>query len=423
MKDSGIDWIGEIPIGWKIEKGKTVFYQSRDKGNEVEVLLSATQKNGMCPQSQLEGVVQVKEDTDLQSFKTVHINDYVISLRSFQGGFEMSEYEGVCSPAYTVFRSRGAINNIYFKYLFKTQPFIDKINSFYQGIREGKSIHFEEFALMDITVPTLPEQRSIATYLDTKCAEIDELVALQDKMIDELKAYKQSVITEAVTKGLDPNVKMKDSGVEWIGEVPEHWEVKRTKNVVLAMEKGNGITKEEVFANGDTPCVRYGEIYSKYNYSFERCYSSTNRNILPTLRYFQYGDLLSAGTGELVEEIGKTIAYLGEEMCLAGGDIIIIKHNQNPMFLSYALNSHYAQAQKSCSKAKLKVVHISATDIADVMLVVPPLSEQRSIATYLATKCSEIDSLIAIKQKKIEELKEYKKSLIYECVTGKKEVV
>ena len=207
-----------------------------------------------------------------------------------------------------------------------------------------------------------------------------------------------------------------------IGEIPEGWEVRKVKNVTTAITKGNGITKEEVFADGDTPCVRYGEIYSKYDNSFVTCISKTKKDVLSTLHYFGNGDILCAGTGELVEEIGKSIVYLGENQCLAGGDIIVLSHNQNPLFLNFALNSRYAQAQKSCSKAKLKVVHISAYDIGSILIAFPPLTEQRAIADYLDKKCAEIDELIAIKQQKIEALKEYKKSVIFEYVTGKREV-
>ena len=135
------------------------------------------------------------------------------------------------------------------------------------------------------------------------------------------------------------------------------------------------------------------------------------------------GDILFAGTGELVEEIGKNIVYLGETECLAGGDIVVLRHKQNPVFLNYALYATHSQMQKSCGKAKLKVVHISASEIGNIYVALPPIEEQKQIADYLDKKCADIDSLISIKQQKIEELKEYKKSLIYEYVTGKKEVI
>ena len=284
------------------------------------------------------------------------------------------------------------------------------------------SLTYDEFSALGIVAPKYTEQQKIASFLDKKCAEIEEMITLQEKIIEELKAYKQSVITEAVTKGLNPNAPMKDSGIEWIGEIPEHWEVKRLKFLADEMFKGNGITKEEVFIDGDTQCVRYGEIYSKYNGSFYTCVSKTKKDVIQSTRYFSHGDILFAGTGELVEEIGKNIVYIGYELCLAGGDIIVLRHNQNPIFLNYLLNSKYAQCQKCCGKAKLKVVHISASEIGNIMIAIPSTSEQQQIADYLDNKCFAIDNLISIKQQKIEELKDYKKSIIYEYVTGKKEV-
>lgn len=418
-KDSGFEWIGKIPETWEVDIAKHVFRQRRDKGNEECQLLAATQKYGMYPQHLLEGVVKVAADTDLSQFKTVHINDYVISLRSFQGGFEMSDYEGVCSPAYQVFFATRQICNQYYKYLFKSDAFIQEINSLTVGIREGKNILYDDFALLSIPIPTVCDQQQIADYLDEKCREIDGLIALQEQMIAQLTDYKQSVITEAVTKGLNPIVELVPSGIDWIGDIPKGWKVMKVKHAANSFEKGNGITKDEVFSDGNTPCVRYGEIYSKYKNSFISCISATNIEIQNSPHYFHYGDILCAGTGELVEEIGKSIVYLGKNPCLAGGDIIVISHHQEPTFFNYALNSHYAQAQKSKSKAKLKVVHISASEIGSIYVALPSLSEQRAIAEHLDAKCGEIDMLIETKRQKIEMLKEYKKSVIYEAVTGK----
>lgn len=275
----------------------------------------------------------------------------------------------------------------------------------------------------EVCTPPLAEQQRIADFLDEKCGEIDSIRSDIQKQIDILNDYKKSVITEAVTKGLNPKAKLKDSGIEWIGKIPEGWDVKRFKYIADALYKGNGITKEQVFLDGNTQCVRYGEIYSKYNISFSDCLSLTKCELISSPQYFEYGDILFAGTGELVEEIGKNIVYLGNEKCLAGGDIVVARHSQNPSFLNYALGSSYCQSQKSSGKAKLKVVHISATQIGNILVAVPPLSEQKAIADYLDEKCSEIDATIADKQKQLETLDEYKKSLIFEYVTGKKEVL
>ena len=210
---------------------------------------------------------------------------------------------------------------------------------------------------------------------------------------------------------------MKDSGIEWIKQIPKEWLVNRLKYIVNSLSKGNGITKEDVLFDGDTPCVRYGEIYSKYDYSFKTCISRTNKDRVSSPQYFYYGDILFAGTGELIEEIGMNIVYLGNDKCLAGGDIIIAKHNQNPAFLNYALNSSYIQAQKGYGKAKLKVVHISAFDLGNLMVALPPLGEQKRIADYLDNKCAQFDSTISDIQSQIEALEEYKRSVITEAVT------
>lgn len=199
FKDSGVEWIGEIPSEWKVEKARHLFTQRNSKGNDTPVLLSATQLHGMYPQHLLEGVVQVHKDTDLQTFKTVHKNDYVISLRSFQGGFEMSDFEGVCSPAYQVFYNISKICHQYYKLLFKSQGFISMINSLVVGIREGKNIQYGSFSYSYLPVPPINEQEKIASYLDAKTSQIDSLISLKQQKIDELKSYKKSIIYEYVT--------------------------------------------------------------------------------------------------------------------------------------------------------------------------------------------------------------------------------
>ena len=231
MKDSGIEWIGEIPEGWELIKAKYLFSQRNEKGNSTLVLLSPTQKYGVIPQSQLEGVVQVKETTDLRAFKTIHIGDFVISLRSFQGGFEFSNYEGVCSPAYQVFHATKDLSNDFFRYLFKSDGFISKINSLTVGIREGKNIQYWDFSNMLLAVPPKEIQIRSAQYLNAKCTEIDTMLSKTRSSIEEYKKLKQAVITQAVTKGVRGEREMKDSGVEWVSEITANWTVKRGKQL------------------------------------------------------------------------------------------------------------------------------------------------------------------------------------------------
>ena len=199
MKSSDVEWIGDIPEDWNIERAKNIFQQSIERGNSDLTLLSATQDYGVYPKDRLEGVVQVKEDTDLSLFKTIHKNYFAISLRSFQGGFEMSDYEGVITPAYSVFYAKINVFHRFFKHLFKSDSFISKINSLTVGIREGKSIQYDDFSNLFIPYPPLSEQNEIADYLDAKCAKIDDFIAKKQVVIEKLTEYKKSLIYECVT--------------------------------------------------------------------------------------------------------------------------------------------------------------------------------------------------------------------------------
>ena len=419
-KDSGIAWIGEIPEHWELRKGKNLFKLRNSKGNNNAILLAATQKYGMIPQSQVEGVVQVKQNTDLNTFKTVHKNDYVISLRSFQGGFEMSEYEGVCSPAYQVFYSTKPCCNYFFKYMFKSYGFVSQINAFTLGIREGKNIQYEDFSLMKLPLPTIQEQQSIATYLDQKCSEIDELITLQEKMITKLQSYKQSVITEAVTKGLNKNVPLKDSGIEWIGEIPEHWICTVFKKFLSEpMQYGANEPAEECNYN-DPRYIRITDIKDDGTLRDDTFKS------LPLEKAKEYmltkGDLLFARSGATV---GKTFLYKEDYAACFAGYLIKARCNKNellPNFIFYYTLSNAYQNWKNSIFIQSTIQNIGADKYSVMPIIAPPLSEQQSIANYLDQKCSEIDELISIKQQKIEKLKDYKKSLIFECVTGKRKV-
>lgn len=424
-KDSGIAWIGEIPEHWELRKGKNLFKLRNSKGNNNAILLAATQKYGMIPQSQVEGVVQVKQNTDLNTFKTVHKNDYVISLRSFQGGFEMSEYEGVCSPAYQVFYSTKPCCNYFFKYMFKSYGFVSQINAFTLGIREGKNIQYEDFSLMKLPLPTIQEQQSIATYLDQKCGEIDELITLQEEMITKLQSYKQSVITEAVTKGLDKNVPLKDSGIEWIGEIPEHWEASKTL-FSLSMPITDGPhTTPELFETGipfvSAEAVSFGN--GRIDFSHIRGYISENFYQECCKKYIPKIDdiymIKSGATTGRVAIVDTDIKFT------IWSPLAVFRCNKErmlPRFLFYQLQSNGYQKQIELNWSYGTQQNIGMRTLEKLILSVPPLSEQQSIADYLDQKCSEIDELISIKQQKIEKLKDYKKSLIFECVTGKRKV-
>lgn len=436
MKESNIKWIGKIPMTWNLKKIKYLLGNRTENNNPIKSrdILSLTAKQGVIPLAEKEGGGN-KPKEDYSAYRLAYPNDIVInSMNILSGSVGLSKYFGCVSPVYYMLYTLFKDDDIrFYHYIFQTTVFQKSLLGLGNGIlikesENGKlntirmRIPIDKLGNLYIPITSSEQQRKIADFLDEKCAEIDSISAEIQEQINTLEEYKKSVITEAVTKGLNPNVEMKESGIEWIRQIPNNWDMKRTKYVSISFSKGNGITKEDVDSDGDIQCIRYGEIYSKYNIMFKNCISTTNLNKISSPKYIANGDILFAGTGELVEEIGKNIVYIGNKPCLAGGDIIILKHNQNPGFLNYVLCSQYAQIQKSLGKAKLKVVHISAFDIGNVRIALPPIEEQKKIADYLDSKCLEIDSAIKDKQKQLKILDEYKKTLIYEYVTGKKEV-
>ena len=426
MKDSGVEWLGSVPEGWKIDRIGSFYTHRNEKVSDKDYPpLSVTMK-GIVPQLE----TAAKTD-DGDNRKLVRKGDFAINSRSDRrGSCGISAYEGSVSLINTILAPRGDMSPEYYNWLFHTAAFADEFYKWGHGIVDDLwTTRWTEMKRIAIVHPSLHEQRAIAAYLDKRCAKIDAMVADAKKLIEEYKQWKASIIFEAVTGKVDVKSgklrakgELRDSGVEWIGQVPEGWKIQRFKFVVSKLRKGSGITKEEVFEDGDVPCVRYGEIYSKYAYSFDECYSRTRIELQAERVDVNKGDILFACTGELVEEIGKNIVYLGSSPCVAGGDIMVASHNQNSVFLNYYLNCHSSQYQKSRNKAKLKVVHVKTSDIENLIVLLPLLPEQRAIAAYLDRKCAAIDRVVAEKEGLIADLERYKKSLIFECVTGKREV-
>lgn len=423
MKDSGIEWIGQIPTGWELRRAKTLFMQRNSKGNEIEVLLSPTQKYGVVPQSQLEGVVQVKEDTDLQMFKTVHKGDFVISLRSFQGGFEYSLYEGVCSPAYQVFYPTSPICDTYYRYLFKSQSFISKMNNLTVGIREGKNIQYVDFANSQIPVPPLAEQERIAAFLDAECAEIDAVLEKTRASIEEYKKLKQAVITQAVTKGIRGDRPMKNSGIEWVGEIANEFAVYKFKYLLKTpMQYGAneaGITFDKTLPR----YIRITDITSDGRLKQDNRLCIEDTVAKPYI--LQDGDLLFARSGGTV---GKSFLYKQSygNAAFAGYLIraVVNRAIAIPEYVYYYTNSSIYDTWKNSIFIQSTIQNIGADRYSNMPIIVPNnIEEQRSIVEYLNERCDGIDALIRKKQQYLTEIENYKKSLIYEYVTGKKEVV
>ena len=436
MRDSGVEWIGEVPEGWEIDKTRRCFRQTNTRGNSSLVLLAATQKYGMYPQDRLEGVVKVKEDTDLQLFRTVHIDDFVISLRSFQGGFAHSKFEGVCSPAYQTFHAVRSVEPSYYSYLFKSDLFIQKINSLTVGIREGKNINYRDFSETLIPIPPLPEQRRIADYLDEKCAAIDGAVGELKRGIEDCKAWKKAIIFEAVTGKANvlaaKNAKvakrqMRDSGIPWIGEIPEGWgmlKASKTFSIITDfVASGSFADLRENVKYLDQPdyaqLVRTADVSGKSHEIRPVYISKESYNFLAGSNLFG-GELLLPNIGASVGDV-YIVPVIYERMSLAP-NAIMAKGSMCDKFYFYYFSCEAGRLSLEDIAESTAQPKFNKTDFRNLRLPAPPLTEQQAIADYLDEKCAAIDTLVAEKEKLIADLEAYKKSLIFELVTGKREV-
>ena len=229
MKDSGIEWIGEIPADWKLNKISSLYDERSIKVSDKDYQPLSVTKQGIVPQLE----TAAKTDNG-DNRKLIKKNDFVINSRSDRrGSCGISEYDGSCSLINTVLQPRKHMCNAYYSYVFRSERFADEFYRWGTGIVDDLwSTKWSNMKNIYIPFPTLEEQQKISTYLDTKCTKIDSIIEKQEKVIEKLKEYKLSVITEAVTKGLNPDVKMKDSGVEWIGEIPEKWKIIKSRFII-----------------------------------------------------------------------------------------------------------------------------------------------------------------------------------------------
>ena len=423
MKDSGSEWIGKIPKEWEIVPAKSMFVQRNGKGNKcVLQLLSPTQKFGVIPQSLYEektgqNAVKLDEKTDLSALKTMHKGDYCISLRSFQGGFELSEYEGVVSPAYQVFYPIKAISQRYYKHLFKTQRFINEMNSYTMSLRDGKNIAFADFGKSYIPVPPLSEQKRIGNYLDFKCSQIDRLSDNIKQQMEELGEYKKALITQAVTKGLDPDVEMKDSGSEWIGNIPAMWIMMPLKAIATfnAEILGNNTDPNYEFDYVDIGSVEYGKgITATEQMCFKTAPSRARRKT-------KAGDTIIS----TVRTYLKAIAYIDDSEPIVSTGFAVIHPNNT--FVSNRFLFFATQAQTFISEIEkesngVSYPAINTSQIESFRIPLAPIEEQERIADFLNSKCSQIDAIIKTKNEILSTLWNYKNSLINDYVTGKREV-
>ena len=390
LKDSGFKWLGKIPMEWQVSRIGNCYTERNTKVSDVDYQpLSVTMK-GIVPQLSTAAKTDSHDDR-----KLVEKGDFAINSRSDRrGSCGISDYEGSVSLINTILQPRGKMNPQYYNWLFHTSMFADEFYKWGHGIVDDLwTTNWQDMKRIAIPSPSLEEQQRIADFLDRRCAEIDSIITKTEKTIDEYKALKQSIITEAVTKGIRPNRPMKDSGVEWIGIIPDEWICKKAK---YCIEISNGADPK---TEGNIP------VYGSGAKSFKTCGEFKNG---PTVLLGRKGATLH-------------IPHYVQGKYWNVDTAFDVKTKPD-----FSLEYYYYLA--CCFDYKFYISQttlpgMTQTNYENMFLPVPSLSEQQEIVNILKKKCGKLDFIISIKQELISELETYRKSVIYEYVTGKKEVV
>lgn len=427
MKNSGFGYLGDIPAHWHTERIKNHLRFSSDKNPGDATILSLYREHGIVPKDSRDDNHNVTSE-DTSNYRYVRVGDFVVNkMKAWQGSMGVSDYEGVVSPAYYVYRfTTSSFDKKYLHYLLRSKCYADEFRRLSGGIRIGQwDLSKTEFETTYVAVPPKEEQTEIAKIIDFKLNEVDTLVSNVQSQIDKFKAYKQSLITEAVTRGLDQSVPVKESGVDWIDAIPQTWHTSPLK-ALFSFGKGLPITKENLTETG-IPVISYGQIHAKWNtgvtthaelYRFvSEEYLDSNPDSL-----VHKGDMIMADTSEDKEGCGNCAYIDTDDTVFAGYHTIILKSlsKTNTKYLAYLFLTDHWRSQLRKQVSGVKLFSVSKKILGSTTVLIPDCAEE--IVAYLDDKCSQIDALIQIKQAKIEKLEKYKKSIIYEYVTGKKEV-
>lgn len=419
MKNSEVRWLGMIPKAWDLDKIVSLYSERSTKVSDRDYPALSVTKQGIVPQ--LESAAKTDNGDNRKLIKK---NDFVINSRSDRrGSCGISEYEGSCSLINTVLAPKNNMVNQYYNYLFKTELFADEFYKWGNGIVDDLwSTKWSSMKNIMVPFPPLKEQRIIADYLDIKCSQIDTIIAKEQSVIEKMQEYKQAIITQAITKGLNSSAKMKETGFEWIGMVPEYWDVKKIK--YLTSKIGSGKTPKggsDVYIDEGVLFIRSQNVYDGYfDLSSVAFISHEIDSAMSNTRVYRNDVLLNITGGS----IGRSCLYESDELANVNQHVCIIRCNNQmrPKFMQYFWNSRIGKISIDIYQSGANREGLNFTEIGNTLVPTPELHEQDQIIDYLDGKCGVINDVIQQKYSLINKLTEYKKSLIYEVVTGKKEV-
>ena len=427
-KDSGLSWLGKIPSHWGIMQSRRLFSLRKDKATETDRQLTASQKHGVLYQDDytaIEGQKVVQVITGAEILKHAEPNDFVISMRSFQGGIEWCGYRGSISSAYVMLIPSDTISVRFFSYLFKCKPYIQALQSTSNLVRDGQALRYDNFTLIHLPVLPYLEQQTIAAFLDRETAKIDALITEQQRLIELLKEKRQTVISHAVTKGLNPNAPMKDSGIEWLGDVPKHWEVSRIKyhceikgrigfrgyTTADQVDEGSG-----ALTLGATHITATGEINLD-----EPVYISWEK-------YYESPEIMVSTSNILVVQRGSTCGKIGFVEADIGfatinPSLVLLKNfDCLPKLMFFYFFSTLVQGLFELVLGNTAIPMLSQEQIGDIAFCLPPLKEQEKIVNFITNQTTKLDTLATEAKTAITLLQERRTALISAAVTGKIDV-
>ncbi len=419
MKDSNMPWLGEVPEHWRLQRMKTLLRERVQKGFSDEPLLAATQSKGVVRKEQYENrtVLALK---DLHLLKLVRVGDFVISLRSFQGGIEYAREQGIISPAYTILYATAPEMHEYLARLFKSAPYVENLSLFVTGIRQGQNIDFEKLARATVPVPPLPEQAAIRRFLNHADRRIRPYIRAKQKLIKLLEEQKQAIIHRAVTRGLDPNARLKPSGVEWLGDVPEHWEVLTLRRVITRAVDGPHHSPR--YLDSGIPFLSARNIKADRwslgdaKYISEADYAEFSKRVVPEL-----GDVLytKGGTTGVARAVDLRFRF---QVWVHVAVLKVKRQKLLPEYLALVLNSPrcYEQAQLFTRGATNQDLGLGR--MKGIVFALPPLLEQEELLRAIEERTGGLNDAAKKARREIELLREYRTRLIADVVTGKLDV-
>lgn len=394
MRDSGIEWVGEIPKEWKVTRMKTILQNVSEKNHPDATVLSLYRDLGVVPKNSRDDNHNVTSE-DTSNYKFVRCGDLVINkMKAWQGSLAVSEFEGIVSPAYYVCKFiSNSTDKKYLHYLLRCRPYAQEFERLSTGMRVGQwDLGIDDFLRIPVICPSISEQSAIAAYLDSQCAKIDEIIAEAKTSIEDYKQWKASIIYEAVTKGLDPDAEMKESCVQWIGQMPSTWGLKKAKNCVSITNGSDPKTE------GNIP------VYGSGAESFKTCGEYKNG---PAVLIGRKGATL-----HIPHYISGRYWNVDTAFDVRAKEGFSLKYYY---YLACSFDYKYYISQTTLPS-------MTQTNYNNICLPFPPAIVQEEICRFLDNSIAKIDELITEKQSLISDLESYKQSLIYEVVTGKRRV-